>query len=114
MKDCLFCKIAALQIPSKIVYEDELVLAFRDISPQAASHVLIVPREHLDGLNNLEQVEDSLLAALLRAARKVAEKEGIETSGYRLVANCGPHACQSVHHLHFHVLGGQQMSEKMV
>jgi len=114
MKDCLFCKIAALQIPSKIVYEDELVLAFRDISPQAASHVLIVPREHLDGLNNLEQAEDSLLAALLRAARKVAEKEGIETSGYRLVANCGPHACQSVHHLHFHVLGGQQMSEKMV
>lgn len=114
MGDCLFCRIVNGEIPCETVYENEHVLAFRDINPQADRHVLLLPKQHLDSLNDLGQAEDSLLAALLRAAREVAEKEGIAQTGYRLVSNCGPDARQSVRHLHFHVLGGRQLSEKMV
>jgi len=114
MENCLFCMIVAGKIPGDTLYEDERVLAFRDISPQAPQHVLIVPKKHLEGLNDLGKAEDALLGALLRAASQVARLTGIDGSGYRLVSNCGPHACQSVHHLHFHVLGGQQMSGQMV
>ena len=114
MKDCLFCKIAGGEIPVAVVYEDESILAFRDISPQAARHVLIIPRQHINGLNSLDQVSDALLANLLRAAKAVALAEGIEHSGYRLVSNCGKDAKQSVSHLHFHVLGGQELSERIV
>jgi len=114
MNDCLFCKIARGEIPSDKVFEDDSILAFRDIHPQAARHVLIIPKTHLSGLNGLEGAGDALLARLLRAARSVAKETGIDESGYRLVANCGKHACQSVQHLHFHLLGGEQLSEKMV
>lgn len=114
MNGCLFCKIARGEIPSEKVYEDEGVLAFRDIHPQAARHVLVIPKTHISGLNGLEGVGDATLASLMRAANAVARAEGIADSGYRLVSNCGRDACQSVEHLHFHVLGGQQLSEKMV
>lgn len=114
MNDCLFCKIARGEIPSDKVFEDDSILAFRDIHPQAARHVLIIPKIHLSGLNGLENAGDALLACLLRAARSVAKEAGIDESGYRLVANCGKDACQSVQHLHFHLLGGEQLSEKMV
>lgn len=113
MKDCLFCKIIAGEIPSGKVYEDEQVYAFRDIGPQAPVHVLIVPRQHLTGLDGLEGAGDDTLAACLRAAHTIAAQEGIAQSGYRLISNCGPHACQSVRHLHFHVLGGKQLSDRM-
>lgn len=113
MTDCLFCKIARGEIPCDKVYEDEQLLAFRDIHPQAAVHVLMVPRQHISGLNGLDAAEDTLLAGLLRAVKAVAEKEGILSSGYRLVSNCGADACQSVPHLHFHILGGQQLSNRM-
>jgi histidine triad (HIT) family protein len=113
MKDCLFCKIIAGEIPSQKVYEDERVLAFRDINPQAPTHVLIVPKMHLSGLDGLEEAGDDTLAACLRAAHLIASQEGVAYSGYRLVSNCGPHACQSVNHLHFHVLGGRQMTGEM-
>ncbi len=114
MADCIFCKIANGEIPCGKVFEDNDVLAFRDIHPQAKNHVLIIPKAHREGLNDLEGASDALLAGLLRAAAKAAEMEGIGMSGYRLVSNCGPHACQSVAHLHFHVLGGEQLSAKMV
>lgn len=114
MTDCLFCRIAAGEIPCETLYENELVLAFRDISPQAKNHVLIIPKAHFEGLNDLDQAGDALLAALLRAAREVASVCGMMGSGYRLVSNCGQDARQSVPHLHFHVLGGQRLSERMV
>ena len=113
MNDCLFCKIAAGEIPSAKVYEDEHCLAFRDISPQAPVHVLIVPKVHVDGADALDGLSDAALAACLRAAHKVAQSEGIAKTGYRVVSTCGAHACQSVRHLHFHVLGGRQLGERM-
>ena len=114
MNDCLFCRIARGEIPAATVYESDLVLAFMDINPQARQHALIIPKQHLDSLNDLGKAEDSLLAGLLRAAQDVAKVLGIDHSGYRLVSNCGANARQSVHHLHFHVLGGETLSERMV
>lgn len=110
--DCVFCKIIAGEIPSNKVYEDEHCYAFKDLNPQTPTHVLIVPKKHVAGLNETEFLSDEALAACLRAANKVAKLEGL-TEGYRLVSNCGPHACQSVSHLHFHVLGGRQMEGQM-
>lgn len=112
--ECLFCRIVKGDIPSQKVYEDELVLAFRDIAPQAKKHILVIPKVHIDSLNEASLAEDALLAHLIRVAAKVANLEGITDSGYRLVSNCGPHACQSVQHLHFHVIGGEQLSGQMV
>lgn len=111
--NCLFCKIIKGDIPSDKVYEDAQCYAFRDISPQTPKHVLIVPKRHVEGLNDLQGLSDTELAACLRAAAAIAEQEGVGESGYRLLTNCGPHACQSVQHLHFHLMGGRQMSEKM-
>lgn len=113
MENCIFCKIARGEIPCDKVYEDEALLAFRDINPQARVHVLLIPKQHLGGLNEAEKAGDALLAGLLRAARMVAEKEGVAESGYRLVSNCGPDGRQSVGHLHFHLLGGQRLSDTM-
>ncbi len=105
--DCLFCKIAAGQIPSKAVYQDEEVLAFQDIQPQARHHVLIIPRRHVaNSLTDLKKADEQILLRLFDAARRIAGELGIEESGYRLVSNSGPDAGQSVFHLHFHLLGG--------
>ena len=112
MRNCIFCKIIAGEIPSSKVYEDEYTYAFRDINPQTPVHVVIVPRQHVSGLNEADQLGDQALSACLRAARTVAAQEGL-AQGYRVITNCGPHACQSVQHLHFHVLGGAQMADKM-
>lgn len=114
MKDCLFCKIIAGEIPANTVFQNELVLAFHDISPQSKHHVLLIPKQHAEGLNDLEQLDDRMLSALLRAAKEVAEHLGIAQTGYRLVSNCGADARQSVPHLHFHILGGQQLNDRMV
>jgi histidine triad (HIT) family protein len=105
--DCLFCKIAAGQIPSKTVYQDEDVLAFQDIQPQAPHHVLIIPRRHVaNSLSDLKKADEQILLRLFDAARTIAGELGIEESGYRLVSNSGPEAGQSVFHVHFHLLGG--------
>ncbi len=112
MSDCLFCKIIAGEIPSTKVYEDELTYAFRDINPMMPTHVLVVPRQHLTGLSAADEASDAVLAACLRACAKVAAQEGL-TGGFRVVSNCGDDACQSVKHLHFHVLGGGKMTDKM-
>ncbi len=113
MDDCLFCKIARGEIPSKKVYEDENTYAFEDISPQAKTHVLVICKKHTPDIAHADALTDQQLAACLRACARVAKELGLTETGYRVVTNCGPHACQSVGHLHFHVLGGQQLTPKM-
>ena len=113
MDGCLFCKIAAGEIPSSKVYEDEDVLAFRDIAPQAPVHVLVIPKKHVSGWYDAREESDATLAKLMRTAAKVAELENVVENGFRVVSNCGKDAQQSVEHLHLHVLGGRDMSGKM-
>ena len=113
MNDCLFCKIAAGEIPSTKVYEDDKALAFRDIAPQAPVHVLVIPKKHVSGWYDAKDEDDALLAHLMRVAAKVAELEGIVDSGFRVVSNCGADAQQTVKHLHLHVLGGRTMGGEM-
>ncbi len=112
MDNCLFCKIVAGEIPSAKVYEDDYVYAFRDINPQAPVHILVVPKKHISSIACVDQAEDKELAACLRAVRSIALQEKLD-NGYRVVSNCGPDACQSVPHLHFHILGGTQMADRM-
>jgi histidine triad (HIT) family protein len=110
MDDCLFCKIAAGQIPAKLVYEDDRIVAFDDIRPQAPTHTLIIPREHFPSLREFPPDRADLLSACLLAARKIAADKGIAASGYRIVLNTGRDSGQEVHHLHFHLLGGRRMT----
>jgi histidine triad (HIT) family protein len=107
MKDCLFCKIARKEIPSNILYEDRLVLAFSDINPQAPVHCLIIPKAHFDTLNEISAEEEQLLGHMTLVATKLAGEQGLREQGYRLVANCLASAGQSVFHIHFHLLGGR-------
>ena len=107
--DCLFCKIVEGQIPADKVHEDDDVIAFRDINPQAPVHLLVVPRRHIASLNDASSEDQALLGRILLAARNLARKEGVG-SGYRVVNNCGESAGQSVFHLHFHVLGGRALT----
>ncbi len=109
MTECIFCKIAAKKIPSTIVAETDMWVAFRDINPQAPTHILIIPRKHLERLADAASEDRELLGELLLAAREVAQKEGLEKEGYRVVINNGPFAGQSVYHLHVHVLGGRPL-----
>ena len=113
MENCLFCKIIAGEIPSARVYEDDEVYAFRDIAPQAPSHVLVIPKRHVASIAACAELPDGVIAACIKACGKVAETEGLTEKGFRVVSNCGDDACQSVHHLHFHVLGGRKMGEQM-
>ncbi len=113
MEDCLFCSIIAGKIPSAKVYEDEYVYAFRVINPQAPVHVLIVPREHLQDAKALKGEKALIAAKVFEAAGRIAEQEGVSETGFRVITNCGHDGCQSVQHLHFHLLGGKQLSEKM-
>lgn len=112
MNDCLFCKIIAGEIPSTKVYEDAFCYAFRDIQPQAPVHILVVSKAHVANITEAAALNDEALAAILRAIGKIATQEKLE-NGYRVVSNCGSDACQSVPHLHFHILGGQKMEDKM-
>lgn len=112
MENCLFCKIIDGTIPSTCVYQDDKTYAFRDINPAAPTHVLVVPKAHVSGISAVDEADDATLAACLRAVKKVAELEKL-TGGFRTISNCGDDACQTVPHLHFHVLGGKQLSENM-
>jgi len=112
MTDCIFCKIAEGSIPSTKVYEDDKVLAFRDLNPQAKVHVLVIPKTHIESCNAVDGSNSDLVKAVFEAIPRVARAEGLE-KGYRVVTNCGEHGCQSVKHLHFHVLGGQQLADRM-
>ena len=106
---CIFCRIASKEIPSAIVYEDADVLAFRDLSPQAPTHVLVIPKRHVASLEDIGDADGALLGTMMLVAKKVATATGL-TRGYRIVTNCGADAGQSVAHLHLHVLGGRPMS----
>ena len=108
--DCLFCGIADGAIPSDIVHNDELVVAFRDINPKAPTHILLISREHIESAADLTEGHAALLARLFVVAGRLANAEGVGDSGYRLVTNVGGDAGQSVHHLHLHLLGGRAMS----
>jgi histidine triad (HIT) family protein len=111
--DCIFCKILEGKIPSQIVYKDEKVSAFRDVHPMAPIHIVIVPNQHIDDLNSVTIGDETSLGHMFTAARLIADKEGIQQSGYRLVVNTGPGAGQTVFHLHMHLLGGKQLSNKL-
>ena len=110
--DCIFCKIIAGEIPSAKVYEDDKIFAFRDINPQAPVHVLIIPKEHIGGADEVTPENADICARIFEKIPKIAKGEKL-SGGYRIISNCGPDAAQSVRHLHFHLLGGMQMSEKM-
>lgn len=107
MSDCIFCKIANHEIPSDVVYEDERVIAFRDLEPKAPTHVLVIPKEHY--ANIVDDVPAETLAAMVDAIREVVRGEGIEESGFRVITNAGDDAGQTVHHFHMHVLGGKNL-----
>ncbi|RJP23531.1 MAG: histidine triad nucleotide-binding protein [Candidatus Abyssobacteria bacterium SURF_5] len=110
MSDCIFCKIADGEIPSKKVYEDAAYFAFRDIEPQAPVHVVVIPRKHIPTLNDISATDPAEIGALLQACRLVARAENVAASGYRVVINCNRDAGQAVFHLHAHVLGGRALS----
>jgi len=109
MTNCIFCKIASGEIPSDVVYQDEHVVGFRDLNPQAPTHVLVVPRRHIATLNDLTEADAGVVARMYLAAKSIAEADGIAERGYRTVFNCNAEAGQSVFHLHLHVLGGRVM-----
>ena len=110
--DCLFCKIIGGTIPSTKVYEDETVFAFRDINPQAPTHVLVVPKIHVEDANGINAENSAVVAHIFEVIPQIAAAEGL-TNGYRVVSNCGADAGQTVHHLHFHILGGKQLALEM-
>jgi len=110
MTDCLFCKIRDGEIPGDKVYEDDDVIAFRDVNPQASTHILVIPIQHIATINDLEDEDSVLIGNMVLVAKKLAADEGIEEDGYRLVLNCNEAAGQSVFHIHLHLIGGRRMS----
>ena len=110
--NCLFCKIIAGDIPSTKVYEDETVFAFRDIAPQAPTHILVIPKAHISGCNGVTAENSAVVAHIFEVIPQIAQAEGLE-NGYRVVSNCGDDAGQTVHHLHFHILGGKKLALEM-
>lgn len=110
--DCIFCKIIKGEIPSSKVYENEYVYAFRDINPQAPVHILVVPKEHISSVDEITAENSAIIAKIFEAIPEIAKSEKL-SGGYRVISNCGADACQSVKHLHFHILGGAQLGEQM-
>jgi histidine triad (HIT) family protein len=109
MSDCLFCRIRDGKLPSKTVYEDEQVLAFEDVNPQAPTHVLVIPRKHIPTLNDVQPEDEPLLGHMLRVGARIAQERGIAAPGFRSVMNCNRMAGQTVFHIHLHVLGGRAL-----
>ena len=109
--DCIFCRIAGGEIPSTILYQDDLAVAFPDINPKAPVHILIIPRKHIDSVADLVDSEEQLMGHLVNIANKLARENGVAASGFRLVINCGPEGGQIVPHLHIHLLGGRQLGK---
>lgn len=109
-QNCLFCKILKGEIPAELVYESDTAVAFRDINPQAPTHVLVIPRKHISTINDIEPADEAIVGSLYTAAREIAARDGIADDGYRAVMNCNEGAGQSVFHIHLHVLGGRPLS----
>lgn len=114
MEDCIFCKIIKGEIPSNKVYEDDEVLAFHDINPAAPIHILVIPKKHISMLTDLKKEDEALIGKIYTTINKIAEKEGFKNQGYRIIANCGKDSGQEVMHIHFHILGGKQLGDKIV
>ena len=112
MSNCLFCRIVAGEIPSTKVYEDDSVLAFRDIAPQAPTHILVIPKTHIGSVAEISSENSNIVAHIFEVIPQIAKAEGLD-QGYRVVSNCGEDAGQTVHHLHFHILGGKKLSLEM-
>ena len=109
---CIFCMIKNGDIPSKKAYEDEEILAFYDVNPQAPVHILVIPKEHIESVDCINAENSAIVAKIFEKIPMIAKEAGI-TNGYRVISNCGADACQSVKHLHFHILGGAQLADKM-
>ena len=114
MEDCLFCKIVKGEIPSTKVYEDNEILAFKDINPAAPVHILVIPKKHIKSLAELEKEDEPLVGKIYGVINKIAEEQGVKESGYRVIVNCGKDAGQEVMHLHFHLLAGAKFGDKIV
>lgn len=111
--DCIFCKIVNGDIPSTKVFENDKVLAFRDLNPMAPTHILLVPKVHISSVNDISGDNAEIISEIFKIIPEIAASEGIRESGYRVVSNCGDDAGQTVHHLHFHILGGKKLSDNM-
>lgn len=111
MEECIFCKIINKEIPSSIVYEDDKVLAFKDINPQAPVHIIAIPKTHV---TSVMEAEKTIIPDIFDAIQKIAKEQGIDKSGFRVITNCGKDAGQTVNHLHFHILAGTNLGEKIV
>lgn len=113
MEDCVFCKIIKGEIPSTKVYEDEEILAFKDINPVTPVHILVIPKKHITSLNEIELEDQMLIGKIFTVIKKIAKDQGIAENGYRVIANCGEDGGQEVKHLHFHILGGKKLGTKI-
>jgi len=111
--ECVFCQIVAGKVPSEIVYQDEEVIAFRDITPVAPTHLIVIPKKHIPSLADLSEAELPLIGHMVNIANQLAKREGISDSGYRLVVNCGKQGGQLVPHLHMHLLGGRKLADTL-
>lgn len=111
--DCIFCKIAAGEIPSTKVYEDDKVLAFKDINPLAPVHILVIPKTHIESAAEITADKSAVVAHIFEVIAKIAKEQEIDKDGFRVVSNCGENGCQSVKHLHFHILGGKKLDVAM-
>ncbi|MCI9245628.1 MAG: histidine triad nucleotide-binding protein [Clostridia bacterium] len=114
MEDCIFCKIIKGEIPSEKVYEDDEILAFKDIQPAAPIHVLIIPKKHIANLMEIQKEDSELMGRMVVVMQKIAKQLGIDEKGFRIISNCGPDSGQEVMHLHFHLLAGRTMGQKIV
>lgn len=114
MDDCIFCKIINSEIPSNKVYEDDDVLAFKDINPQMPVHIIVIPKKHIKSIADLTIEDETLIGKIFTAINKIAKDLNISEDGFRVISNCGENAGQTVQHLHFHILGGEKMSEKII
>lgn len=114
MQDCIFCKIINKEIPSSIVYEDDEIIAFRDIHPVTPVHILVIPKKHITSLAHMEKEDEAIVGKIYGVINKIADEKGFKESGYRVIVNCGKDAGQEVMHLHFHVLAGAKFGDKIV
>ncbi|MCI9087489.1 MAG: histidine triad nucleotide-binding protein [Clostridia bacterium] len=113
MEDCIFCKIIKGEIPSEKVYEDDEILAFKDIQPTAPIHILIIPKKHITNLMKVAPEDSKLMGKIVEAMQKVSKQLGVDEKGFRIISNCGPDSGQEVMHLHFHLLAGRKMGPKI-
>ena len=114
MDDCLFCKIIKGEIPSQKVYEDDEILAFKDIHPAAPVHILVIPKKHIDSIAKMEKEDELLIGKIYTVINKITEEQGVKEDGFRVIVNCGKNGGQEVMHLHFHLLAGTKLGQKIV